>query len=93
MAPTVARIEAALADARHSESGRSPARHATGLSPREVEILRLVARGLTNAEIGERLFISAHTVARHIQNVLEKTGLANRTEATAFAFRQGIIGD
>jgi DNA-binding NarL/FixJ family response regulator len=52
-----------------------------------------VARGLTNAEIGERLFISPNTVARHIQNMLEKTGMANRTEATAFAYRSGIVQD
>jgi DNA-binding CsgD family transcriptional regulator len=89
MAPTTARIQAALERARSGGAARG----AGGLSPREIEVLRLVARGLTNAEIGRRLFISPNTVARHIQNVLEKTGMANRTEATAWAFRAGIAED
>ncbi len=89
MRPTTARIEAALEAAGRLEPPVRPG----GLSAREIEVLRIVARGLTNAEIGERLFISPNTVARHLQNVLEKTGMANRTEATAFAFRNGLIRD
>ena len=63
---------------------------ADGLTPREMEVLRHVARGLTNAEIGERLFISPLTVARHIHNLLEKTGTANRAEAAAYAVRNRL---
>jgi DNA-binding NarL/FixJ family response regulator len=61
-----------------------------GLTPREVDVLRLVARGFTNAEIAERLFISPLTVAKHVHNLLEKTGMANRTEAAAYAARGAL---
>jgi DNA-binding CsgD family transcriptional regulator len=61
-----------------------------GLSRREVDVLRLIAAGLSNQEIGARLFISAHTVANHIRNILGKTRTANRTEAAAYAIRQGL---
>jgi DNA-binding NarL/FixJ family response regulator len=74
-----------------SNPGPRPQSYLAGLSSREVEIPRLVARGFTNAEIGENLFISPHTVARHKQNILEKTGMANRTEVTAFAFHNGLL--
>ena len=60
------------------------------LSAREAEILRLVARGLSNREIGETLFISEHTVANHIRSILRKTECANRTEAASYAHRRGL---
>ena len=62
-----------------------------GLSERELEILRLVARGLSNREIGAELHISEHTAANHIRSILRKTGSANRTEATAFAYEHGLV--
>lgn len=62
-----------------------------GLSSREAEILRLVAQGLSNRDIGRRLFISEHTVANHIRSILRKTGSGNRTEAVSYAFRNGIV--
>jgi len=61
------------------------------LSSREVEVLRLVAQGHSNREIGERLFISGNTVANHVRSVLQKTGTANRAEATAYAARHGLL--
>ncbi len=61
-----------------------------GLSPREAEILRLVARGLSNREIGSELFISEHTAANHIRSILRKTGCANRTEAASYAHRHSL---
>ncbi len=61
-----------------------------GLSPREAQILQLVARGLSNREIGAELSISEHTAANHIRNILRKTDCANRTEAASFAHRHGI---
>ena len=61
-----------------------------GLSAREAEILRLVARGLSNREIGTTLFISEHTAANHIRSILRKTGSANRTEATSYAHRHAL---
>jgi DNA-binding CsgD family transcriptional regulator/tetratricopeptide (TPR) repeat protein len=61
-----------------------------GLSAREVQILRLVARGLSNREIGETLTISEHTAANHIRSILRKTGCSNRTEAASYAHRHGL---
>jgi len=61
-----------------------------GLSPREVEVLRLAARGLSNREIGASLFISEHTAANHIRSILRKTSCANRAEATAYAYERGL---
>ena len=61
-----------------------------GLTVREVEILALVAQGLSNREIGRRLYISEHTAANHIRAILRKTGCGNRTEAAAYAHRRGL---
>ena len=55
-----------------------------GLTAREVEILRLLTRGLSNAEIAERLVISVHTVERHLANAYHKVGARNRAEAAAY---------
>ncbi|HKE81415.1 MAG TPA: response regulator transcription factor, partial [Solirubrobacteraceae bacterium] len=57
------------------------------LSPREREVLDLMAEGLRNREIGERLFVSETTVKTHVRHVLEKLRFRNRTEAAAFASR------
>ena len=64
-----------------------------GLSPRELEVLVLIAAGKTNQEIGEQLFISSKTVAQHVTNILNKTGAANRTDAAIYASRQRLISD
>jgi DNA-binding NarL/FixJ family response regulator len=61
-----------------------------GLSPREVQILALVAQGLSNREIGKTLTISEHTAANHIRSILRKTGCANRTEAASYAHRHRL---
>jgi DNA-binding CsgD family transcriptional regulator len=60
------------------------------LSAREAQILHLVARGLSNREIGAELVISEHTAANHIRSILRKTGCANRTEAATYAHRHGL---
>ncbi|MBX9640216.1 MAG: response regulator transcription factor [Mycobacteriaceae bacterium] len=56
-----------------------------GLTEREVEVLRLLAEGLSNRAIGERLYISANTAANHVRSILLKTGAANRTQAAMYA--------
>jgi DNA-binding CsgD family transcriptional regulator len=61
------------------------------LTAREAQILRQVARGLSNKEIGKELFISEHTAANHIRSILRKTGCANRTEAATYAHRHGLV--
>jgi len=60
------------------------------LSAREAEVLRLIARGLSNRDIGGRLHISEHTAANHVRSILRKTGCTNRTEAAAYAIRRGL---
>jgi DNA-binding NarL/FixJ family response regulator len=62
------------------------------LSDREVEVLRLVAQGRTNAEIAEALVISKNTADRHVSNILAKTGCANRAEAVLCAARHSLVG-
>src|ERR1035441_5205918 len=61
------------------------------LSQRELEVLRLVAGGLTNKEIAQRLFISAKTARNHVASCLEKLGVTDRTEAATTAVRRGLI--
>jgi len=57
-----------------------------GLTPRELQVLRLIAAGNSNREIASALVISEHTVARHVQNIFAKRGVSSRTAASAFAF-------
>lgn len=63
---------------------------AEGLTGREVEVLGLIATGVTNREIARELVISEKTVARHIANIFEKIGASSRAAATAYAVRRGI---
>jgi NarL family two-component system response regulator LiaR len=60
------------------------------LSERELEVLKLVAQGLTNQEIATRLVLSEWTVRTHVRNILGKLHLANRTQAALFALREGL---
>jgi pimeloyl-ACP methyl ester carboxylesterase len=60
------------------------------LTEREVQVLRLVARGRSNRQIADELTISANTVDRHVSNILTKIGASNRAEAASFAVRQGL---
>ena len=62
-----------------------------GLTDRELEVLRLLAGGLSNQEIGTRLHISANTAANHIRSILMKTGAANRTQAAMYAADHEIV--
>jgi DNA-binding CsgD family transcriptional regulator len=62
-----------------------------GLSPREAEVLSLLALGLSNRELAAALSISDHTAANHVKNILRKTGSVNRTEAASYAHRRGLV--
>ena len=68
-----------------------PPAYPCGLTEREVGVLRLMAMGRNNREIGQVLAISPNTVANHVRSILEKTYTANRTEAAAFANREGLL--
>ncbi len=78
---------------------RRPPRHPpprarpAGLTGREVEVLRLLARGLSNKEIAERLVISRKTASHHVEHIYTKIGITNRALASLFAARHGLIGD
>lgn len=87
--------EPLLAELQALGSSAQPARavgDTTSLTPREAEILALVAEGRTNGEIGKQLFISTKTVSVHVSNILGKLSAASRTEAAAIARRDGLLG-
>jgi HD-GYP domain-containing protein (c-di-GMP phosphodiesterase class II) len=84
-------VTAVLSAAGHPAT-RRPARLA-GLTAREVEVLQLLARGLSNKEIAERLVISRKTVGHHLEHIYAKTGTANRALASLFAASHGLIQD
>jgi DNA-binding NarL/FixJ family response regulator len=80
--PDLARVEAFARP-------ETPETH--GLTPRELEVLRLVAAGKTNRDIAAELVVSEHTVARHVQNIFSKLRVSSRTAATAFAFEHDLV--
>ena len=69
----------------------APEPYLAGLSAREAEVLRLVATGLTNAEVAEKLFLSSRTVDWHLSSIYRKLGLHSRAEATRFAAQHGLL--
>jgi DNA-binding NarL/FixJ family response regulator len=81
MVPFVARIERLRAQL--TADGGAGAAHPV-LSPRELEVARLVAQGLTNKQIGERLFVSERTAENHVQHILVKLGFSNRSQIAAW---------
>jgi DNA-binding NarL/FixJ family response regulator len=81
--PELARVDSVV-------RGSDPAA-ASGLTTRELEVLRLVAAGKSNRAIAAELFISDHTVRRHLQNIFRKIGVSSRAGATAFAFRHELV--
>lgn len=62
-----------------------------GLTPREIEVLQLVARGMTNDEVSERLFISPRTVGQHLRSIYNKLDVNNRTAASRIATEHGLV--
>jgi DNA-binding CsgD family transcriptional regulator len=68
-----------------------PSAPAVGLTPRELEVLRLVAQGHSNREIGEALFISVPTVKRHLTTILGKLSVPSRSAATSYAHTHGLV--
>jgi len=68
-----------------------PGEAASVLTPRELDVLKLVAQGLSNQDIARRLVLSEHTVHRHLANILRKLGLSSRAAAAAWAARAGLV--
>jgi DNA-binding NarL/FixJ family response regulator len=80
-------VDAAGGFPEHTTGGR-PA----GLSEREIEVLRLVAEGLSNREIAGRLFVSPRTAEHHVQHIYAKIGASSRASAALFAMEHGLLG-
>jgi DNA-binding NarL/FixJ family response regulator len=78
-------LEVAVDSASAPSIGHAP------LTPRELEVLRLVATGLTDAEVAERLFLSRRTVSSHLTSIYTKLGVASRTAATRYAVEHQLI--
>ena len=72
-------------------AAEGPASPLAGLTPREIEVLQLVAAGNSNGEIGSALFISTKTASVHVSNILAKLGVSGRGEAAALAYRLGLV--
>ncbi|GIG40863.1 helix-turn-helix transcriptional regulator [Cellulomonas phragmiteti] len=90
--PLVDAVEDLLRRARLGAGPASGAPGATVLTAREAEVLALVAQGLSNRQVGERLFISGKTVSVHVSNLLAKLGASGRTEAVTIAHERGLLG-
>jgi DNA-binding CsgD family transcriptional regulator/tetratricopeptide (TPR) repeat protein len=90
--PTLARV-AELGESLHSPAPAAPLVSASrgGLTKRELEVIRLVARGMSNQEIADDLVLSEHTVHRHVANVLGKLGVSSRSAAVAQAARLDVL--
>jgi DNA-binding CsgD family transcriptional regulator len=87
-APTLAQVDALAARLTSEPSAR---RYPAGLTSREVDVLRLLPRGLSNAEIAEALFVSPRTIQSHLTNLYGKLGVGGRGEAIAYAVAHGIV--
>ncbi|MEU3686381.1 response regulator transcription factor [Streptomyces sp. NPDC030592] len=93
LAPAVTRrLVADIVRRRHEEAAADVTpRRLEVLTAREVETLRLLARGLSNSEIATTLFVSEHTVKTHVSNVLGKLGLRDRVQAVICAYETGLV--
>lgn len=78
-----------LQNIRGENSGEQPL--FTELTDRETDVLKLIANGLTNSQIAEKLVISENTVKGHVSNILSKLHLADRTQVAVYAWQQGIV--
>ncbi len=88
MRPLMERV-VALQERAESQSAKAPA-YPDGLTQREVKVLHHIVTGKTDREIAEELLISVTTVSTHVRNILNKTAVANRTEAASYAAHHGL---
>jgi HD-GYP domain-containing protein (c-di-GMP phosphodiesterase class II) len=89
-------LDSDAVDAVLRAAGHSPKRRRTwpaGLTSREVEVLRLLARGFTHRQIAEQLVITPRTAGAHIEHIYQKIGVSNRARASLFAIKHGLVAD
>ena len=91
LAPSVTRRVVEEFVRRPPESARTPAPELEELTDRELEVLKQIARGLSNAEIAKELFVSDATVKTHVARILMKLGLRDRVQAVVFAYENGVV--
>jgi DNA-binding NarL/FixJ family response regulator len=92
LAPSVTRrLISEFAAMHRTPAGPPPASALPALTPRETQVLRLVAEGLSNPEIAERLTVTEETVKTHVSRVLTKLGLRDRTQAVVLAYESGLV--
>ncbi|GHH33750.1 response regulator [Streptomyces candidus] len=91
LAPSVTRRLIADFAAQRPARRQNPALRLNGLTPRETEVLELIARGLSNQEIADRLILAEQTVKTHIGRVLAKLDLRDRAQAVVFAYESGLV--
>jgi DNA-binding NarL/FixJ family response regulator len=84
-------VIAALAEGSDTAAGPAEADLPDGLTPREAEVLGLIAEGLTNAEIADRLVVSGATVKTHVNHIFAKTGARDRAQAVVYAYAHGFV--
>jgi DNA-binding NarL/FixJ family response regulator len=80
-------IYSAIGRTEETDSGSD----SSGLTPKELDVLNRVARGLSNKEISKELWLSEQTIKFHLTNIYRKLGVGNRTEATRYAYQQGLV--
>ena len=88
---TVDGVEAAVRVQQPRQAGRSRRSSRPKLTDRELQVLKLVAQGMSNREVAETLFISENTVKNHVRNILEKLHLHSRMEAVVYAVREKLL--
>jgi len=91
LAPSVTRRLIADFAARQPAGRPSPAAVTSSLTPRELDVLRLIARGLSNQEIAAELILAEQTVKTHVSRILAKTGLRDRAQAVVLAYESGLV--
>ncbi|MFC4500921.1 helix-turn-helix transcriptional regulator [Streptomyces vulcanius] len=90
-APLLERLDALIRRGRLGDAAPGARHRSIALTAREEDVLRLLALGRSNRQIGEELFISGKTASVHVSNILAKVGAASRTEAVAIAYREGLL--